>query len=222
MTKKQRKIDKRKLNSTLEKLKTINGIKSDSMYVKPFAEDVEFIKEISRETGDSYSTNAAKLIHLGIAALTAERKQKSAQQGTLEHIYKLAEYNLKTSEENSKAAAASQLALARLESRMILLEQTSGLAAKLTAEIYCMVNMAVSYVNIFFGKVLMMLSTDTAERNAAFDIATTQMIELGETSLRDVRSFFRHHNEFEAENQIENAYLSSKIERLKARVNADG
>lgn len=221
MNKQNRKLDKRRLNPILEKLRKIAGEKGDSMYVKPFAADLEFIKEISRENNESNSTNAARLIHLGICALETERRQKNAQQGTLEHIYKLAEFNLKASEQNTKSAADVQLVLARFENRLILLEQNSAVITKLAAEIYCMANMAVSYINILFGKILLMISPDTSERNSGFKIASGQMIELGEISLQDVRSFFKHHNEFEAETTVEDSYLAAKIDRLKSRTNAD-
>lgn len=204
------------------KLKAVEQtVQGEPLYFRPFAEDDRFIGEISRATGEKKSAVAQKLLRLALAGKQIELAKEPGAAQKLDWLI---------NNEKHKAARLNVLEAKfdRLEEHARELEKTLQTVASdarfsriLGSEIYCGTSVCVSYLNQIFTKIIEYFSPVEIERKMSVDFANRNIAGLIEHSLVELENLSEHHAlDLEAEEMPETLYIYTKIERIKAKLQA--
>ena len=212
-------------NSAAKRRKLIGKIKEiqdeplgESVYVRPLEKDAKIIEEITRATGLKKGTVAQKLIRVALDGRRVEFQSEKREKELLDWI---------VSNEKHKAVKAdvTDARLERLEEHAKELELTlrevaenSRLTRVLASEIYCAVNVCMSYLNQIFTKIIEYFSPVEIEKKNSTDFANRNILGLVEHSLADLEKLSEHHGLDVESVEPEMLYLFTKIEKIKARL----
>lgn len=190
----------------------------ESLYVRPFKRDAKIIDELTRTTGLKKGTVAQKLIRVALDGRRADFSNEKREKELLEWLI---------GNEKHKAVKADVLdvRLERLEEHAKALEETlqevrenSRFTRVLASEIYCTVNVCMSYLNQTFTKIIEYFSPVEIEKKNSTDFANRNILGLVEHSLAELEKLSEHHALDLESAQPEMLYLFTKIEKIKARL----
>lgn len=188
------------------------------LYLRPFKKDGAIIEELSRKTGKKKCFIAQNLLHLAIKGKTFDFSQNTRQEELLEWIVR---------NERQKSSKVDEVLtrLERLEEHARFSEESLKIARnnstfirKLTAEIFCMMTVSMSYINQVFTKIIQYLSPVEIERKNSSDFANRNILFLIEYSLAELENLGECHALDLDEEIPEMLYLYTKIEDLRSRL----
>lgn len=216
--KSKRDLSKRVKGKLIGKISEISGIGfGEALYLRPYLDDEQMIEEISEATGEKKSAVAQKLLHLALHIPVDERARESRQLELLDWLI---------TNEKHKAAQndEAQIRTERLEEHSRELEkflreatENSRFTRIIVSEIYCMVNVCMSYSNQIFTKLIEYFSPVEIERKNSADFANRNILYLVEHSLSELEKIAEHHRMDLEENEPEMLYLFTKIEKIRER-----
>lgn len=188
-----------------------------SLYLRLLESDEKKIEDLAKLSGEKRSVLAQKLIH---AALSNDKINLGP--GKLESKVD----GLIKSESESRFALESILdrlydldgRLGSVEEKLETSQEDKQNSAALLRELYCMLNIAVSWLDLTFSKLLEYTSPKDLERTNCGLVADTVMAKLLAHSIRDLARCFTFHNIDFDENLAEELYVTTKIKLLKERV----
>lgn len=211
-----REQEKRKL------IENVSGISSDeygeTLYFRPFATDDKAIAEIARSLGIKKAAAAQRVLHLALRGKQIEFPGEKREKELLEWII---------NNEKHKAVKAdiSDARLERLEEHAGDLEralqevtENSRFTRVLASEIYCIVNVCMSYLNQIFTKIIEYLSPVEIEKKNSTDFANRNILGLVQHSVSELEKLSEHHELDLDKSEPEMLYLFTKIEKIKARL----
>ena len=97
-------------------------------------------------------------------------------------------------------------------------EESSRFTKVLVSEIYCIVNVCMSYLNQIFTKLIEYFSPVEIEKKNSTDFANRNILGLVEHSLSELEKIAQHHDLDVEIIEPEMLYLFTKIEKIKARL----
>jgi hypothetical protein len=207
---------KRKLIGKIDEIQ--DEALGESLYVRPFEQDAKIINEITRQTGLKKGTVAQKLIRVALDGRRADFSGEKREKELLEWL---------VGNEKHKAVRADVLdaRIERLEEHARGLEEALQEVAKnarftrvLASEIYCGVNVCMSYLNQTFTKIIEYLSPVEIEKKNSTDFANRNILGLVEHSLAELEKLSEHHDLDLESVEPEMLYLFTKIEKIKTRL----
>ena len=201
-----RRREKESFEKTFERIPSSSL--GEALYFRPFEADARKIAEIAKFVGEKKSDVARKLVHTALAG----KEIKLGDNRLGEKIDWLIR-----SARNSEAIVGELLNRRELnDDRFENIETRLQRQNLLGAEMYCMLNVAVSSLNQTFGKMLEFLSPVELERTHSVHVATQIMTALIEHAVEDLKRCRVHYGIIEGESS--DLYISSKIESLKRRL----
>lgn len=207
---------KRKLIGKFDEIK--DETLGESLYVRPFERDAKIIGELTRATGLKKGTVAQKLIRVALDGRRADFSGEKREKQLLEWL---------VGNEKHKAIKADVLdaRIERLEEHARELEKTlqevtenSRFTRVLASEIYCTVNVCMSYLNQTFTKIIEYFSPVEIEKKNSTDFANRNILGLVEHSLAELEKLSEHHGFDSQQIEPEMLYLFTKIEKIKTRL----
>ena len=163
----------------------------ESLYVRPFERDAKIIDELTRTTGLKKGTVAQKLIRVALDGRRADFSGEKREKELLEWLI---------GNEKHKAVKADvlDLRLERLEEHAKALEETlqevrenSRFTCVLASEIYCTVNVCMSYLNQIFTKIIEYFSPVEIEKKEQHGFCQSQHPRTRRTFARGTRKIER-------------------------------
>jgi len=203
----------------IEKISKIsgNGV-GEAIYCRPFKEDDKLIEEISAATGEKKSAVAQKLLHLVLNTSPSDSARENRQLELLQWLINNEKH--KSAERDVQNARFERLEEHAGEMEILLqrAEENSRFTKILISEIYCIVNVCMSYLNQIFTKLIEYFSPVEIEKKNSTDFANRNILGLVEHSLVELEKIAEHHN-FEIESvEPDLLYLFTKIEKIKTRL----
>jgi len=202
----------------IEKISKIsgNGV-GEAIYCRPFKEDDKLIEEISAATGEKKSAVAQKLLHLVLNTSPSDSARENRQLELLQWLINNEKH--KSSERDVQNARFERLEEHAGEMEILLqrAEENSRFTKILISEIYCIVNVCMSYLNQIFTKLIEYFSPVEIEKKNSTDFANRNILGLVEHSLSELEKIAQHHDLDVEIIEPEMLYLFTKIEILKGR-----
>lgn len=203
-------------------VREINAVENDrlgsSMYLRPYQRDLEIISELSRVSGEKKSAIAQKLLRMSLRGRKFEFVDEHEELKKLDWLI---------SNEKHKIAERDvfDARLERLEEHALEQEKTIKQTAEnshftriITAEIYCVSVICMSYLNQIFTKIIEYFSPVEIERKNSTDFANRNILGLVEHSVAELEQFGEHHK-LELETfEPELLYLYTKIGAIRERL----
>lgn len=188
-----------------------------SLYLRLLESDGKKLEDLAKLSGEKRSVLAQKLIH---AALSNDKINLGS--GKLESKVD----GLIKSESESRFALESILdrlydldgRLGSVEEKLETNQEDKQNSTALLRELYCMLNIAVSWLDLTFSKMLEYTSPKDLERTNCGLVADTVMAKLLAHSISDLARCFTFHNIDFDEDLANEVYVTTKIKRLKERI----
>lgn len=192
-----------------------------SLYLRLLESDEKKIEDLAKLSGEKRSVIAQKLIH---AALSNDRIDLGPRK--LESkVDSLIKYD-------REARLVFEMIFDRLSDRLNDLDERVGSVEEkletsqedrqsstvLLREVYCMLNVAVSSLDLTLSKLIEYASPNDLERTNCGLVADTVMAKLLAHSVRDLARCFTFHNIDFDENLANELYVPTKIKPLKERI----
>lgn len=188
-----------------------------SLYLRLLESDEKKIEDFAKLSGEKRSVIAQKLIHAALSndkinlgpgkleskldgLIKSDWETRFALESVLDQLFELDERvgsvaeSLETSQEDRQHSTA------------------------LLREVYCMLNIAVSSLDLTFSKLIEYTSPKDLERTNCGLVADTVMAKLLAHSVSDLARYFTFHNIDFDEDFANELYITTKIKRLKERV----
>ncbi|MDM7923327.1 MAG: hypothetical protein QUS14_13595 [Pyrinomonadaceae bacterium] len=188
-----------------------------SLYLRLLESDEKKIEDLAKLSGEKRSVIAQKLIH---AALSNDKVNLGP--GKLESKVD----GLIRSESESRFALESILdrfneldeRVGTIEEKLETSDEDRQQSTTILREVYCMLNIAVSSLDLTFSKLLEYASPNDLERTNCGLVADTVMAKLLEHSANDLARCFTFHNIDFDEDLANELYVTTKIKLLKERI----
>lgn len=203
----------------IEKISEISGNGSgEAIYCRPFKDDDKLIEEIAEATGEKKSAIAQKLLHLVLNAAPSESARENRQLELLQWLINQEKH--KSAERDVQNIRFERLEEHAREMEILLqrAEENSRFTKVLVSEIYCIVNVCMSYLNQIFTKLIEYFSPVEIEKKNSTDFANRNILGLVEHSLSELEKIAHHHDLDLEITEPEMLYLFTKIEKIKARL----
>lgn len=188
-----------------------------SLYLRLLASDEKKIGDLAKLSGEKRSVIAQKLIH---AALSNDKINLGP--GKLEsRVDSLIKYDQETRfifEAILDRFNELDESVGSIEDKLEISEEDRQQSTTILREVYCMLNVAVSSLDLTFSKLLEYTSPNDLERSNCGVVADTVMAKLLAHSASDLARCFTFHNIDFDEDLANELYVATKIKLLKERI----
>jgi hypothetical protein len=188
-----------------------------SLYLRLLESDEKKIEDLAKLSGEKRSVIAQKLIHAALSndkvnlgpgkleskvdgLIKSESESRFALESILDRLYELDER------------------VARVEEKLEISEEDRQQSTTILREVYCMLNVALSSLDLTFSKLLEYTSPNDLERTNCGLVADTVMAKLLAHSASDLARCFTFHNVDFDEDLANKLYVATKIKLLKERI----
>ncbi len=211
-----REQEKRKL---IAKIKTVSNEESgQSLYLRPFQNDLKVINEISRASGEKKSAVAQKLLHLALCGKQFEFTDERREIKQLEWLVSNEKHKIARIDMDDARFERLEEHARELENIIKETCDNSRFTKLIVSEIYCIANICMSYLNQIFTKIIEYFSPVEIERKHSTDFANRNILGLIEHSLLELEKLCEHHELEQESTEPDFLYLFTKIETIKARL----
>ncbi len=211
-----RQQNKRKLIRKMNEVQ--NEITGNSLYVRPFQKDEQSISEIARATGEKKSAVAQKLLHLALLGKRIEFADENREKNLLDWLVNNEKHKAARADAHDARLERLEEHAGQLENTLQTIAENSRFTRVLASEIYCAMNVCVSYLNQIFTKIIEYFSPIEIERKNSADFANLNVAGLIEHAVSELENLSEHHDLDLEEIRPETLYLFTKIEQIKARL----
>jgi hypothetical protein len=211
-------LRKREREKLIEKMQTKEASYGRPLYFRPFERDDRVISEISKTTGEKKSAVAQKLIHLAVRGKQYDFARQSRDTELLEWLVASERRKKAKSDELSKRIGALEDRLSDNDLKLETILENTSVSRTLLIEIFCMMSVTVSYLNLIFTKIIELLSPSEIERKNSSDFANRNIYLLIEHSLSEIEHLSLHHGFDPEEETPEMLYLATKLEKIRDRI----
>lgn len=188
-----------------------------SLYLRLLKSDEKKIEDLAKLSGEKRSVVAQKLIHAALSndkinlgpgkleskldgLIKIESESRFALESILDRLYELDER------------------VGSIEDKLEISEEDRQHSTTVLREVYCMLNVALSSLDLTFSKLLEYTSPNDLERTNCGLVADTVMAKLLAHSTSDLARCFTFHNIDFDENLANEMYVTTKIKTLKERI----
>ncbi len=188
-----------------------------SLYLRLLESDEKKIEDLAKLSGEKRSVIAQKLIHAALSndkinvgpakleskvdsLIKCDRETRFALEIILDRLYELDER------------------VGSVEEKLEISQEDRQRSNAVLRELYCMLNIAVSSLDLTFSKLLEYTSPKDLERTNCGLVADTVMAKLLAHSVSDLARCFTFHNIDFDEDFANELYITTKIKRLKDRI----
>lgn len=214
-----REQEKRKL---IAKIKTVSNEESgQSLYLRPFQNDLKIINEISRASGEKKSAVAQKLLHLALRGKQFEFTDEKREIKQLEWLVSNEKHKIARIEMDDARFERLEEHARELENIIGETCDNSRFTKLIVSEIYCIANICMSYLNQICTKIIEYFSPVEIERKHSTAFANRNILGLIEHSLLELEKLCEHHDLAQEPVEPDLLYLFTKIETIKARLKTE-